>query len=214
MIDTLIADCGISRRKFTNKKHKTWDGDGLLSVIGGYASLLDISGRDMGTTKCSSPFLPGSALSIGGKDVEIDSVISKQEYLAARPSKQAEPIKRTPSSEDKPVKQRPIPKTHTEYTTLNAPKRLNVAAPRSVASKAAYKNPVLSSTIMEKKQGNKPTPRHDPSATGALVMTRPQIAPNGKQIVDVVLDPILGQHLREHQREGVKFMYELSLIHI
>jgi DNA repair and recombination protein RAD54B len=26
--------------------------------------------------------------------------------------------------------------------------------------------------------------------------------------VDVVVDPFLGQHLREHQREGVKFMYE------
>jgi len=39
-------------------------------------------------------------------------------------------------------------------------------------------------------------------------MTRPKDCPRGKEIVDVVLDPFLGQHLREHQREGVKFMYE------
>ena len=53
-----------------------------------------------------------------------------------------------------------------------------------------------------------PTPRHDPNAPGALVMKRPSSAPKGKQIVDVIVDPILGKHLREHQREGVKFLYE------
>jgi hypothetical protein len=26
--------------------------------------------------------------------------------------------------------------------------------------------------------------------------------------VDVVVDPIIGQHLRDHQREGIVFMYE------
>ena len=56
--------------------------------------------------------------------------------------------------------------------------------------------------------GPDPVPRHDPHAPGALVMKRPQRVPEGKQIVDVVLDPLLGKHLREHQREGVKFLYE------
>jgi hypothetical protein len=31
---------------------------------------------------------------------------------------------------------------------------------------------------------------------------------NAKDVVDVVVDPFLGRHLRPHQIEGVKFMYE------
>ena len=34
------------------KKNKTWDGDGVLSVLGGYANLQDISGREMGRIAC------------------------------------------------------------------------------------------------------------------------------------------------------------------
>jgi DNA repair and recombination protein RAD54B len=90
----------------------------------------------------------------------------------------------------------------------DAKKTLNVAAPKSNATKTAFKNPVMESTVMPQVSGPKPVPRHDPDAANALVMKRPNRVPKGKQIVDVVLDPILGKHLREHQREGVKFLYE------
>ena len=46
-------------------------------------------------------------------------------------------------------------------------------------------------------------PRHDPSASDAIVMTHPP-----KGTVDVVVDPILARHLRPHQKEGVRFLYE------
>ena len=61
---------------------------------------------------------------------------------------------------------------------------------------------------MPQSKDGAPTPRHNPDAIGALVMKRPRDIPKGKQIVDVVLDPLLGQKLRPHQREGVKFLYE------
>ena len=60
-------------RKFTTKKHKTWDGDGVLSVVGGYARLQDVDGRELGRTPCKTPLLPESQLSVGGKEVEIGS---------------------------------------------------------------------------------------------------------------------------------------------
>ncbi|KAJ3281012.1 helicase, partial [Rhizoclosmatium sp. JEL0117] len=50
-------------------------------------------------------------------------------------------------------------------------------------------------------------PRHDPLASGAIVMKRPAVS-KGKQIVDVVVDPYLAFHLRPHQVEGVSFLYE------
>ncbi|KAL1117194.1 hypothetical protein AAG570_004521 [Ranatra chinensis] len=59
-------------------------------------------------------------------------------------------------------------------------------------------------------------PLHDPHAPNALVLyTPPQLSAHDllkidkeKQLVHVVVDPVLGNILRPHQREGVKFMYE------
>ncbi|CAH8512876.1 unnamed protein product, partial [Dicrocoelium dendriticum] len=57
---------------------------------------------------------------------------------------------------------------------------------------------------------------HDPYEDGALVLfTPPEVAAhdvlkreNEKQLVHVVVDPMLSMILRPHQREGVKFMYD------
>lgn len=163
----------------------------------------------MGRAACTSPLLPGSTLSIGGKDVEVDSVITKQDFLSSKLTLPTSSVKRVPSSEEKFVpKLVKVSVTRKEVETQDPRKKLNAAAPRSMASKAGYRNPTLEKTAVVKKEGNKPVGRHDPNAPGALVMKRPATVPQGKEIVDVVLDPILGQHLREHQREGVKFLYE------
>lgn len=59
--------------------------------------------------------------------------------------------------------------------------------------------------------------RFDPRAPGAIVMKRPDAAhdrafnPHGRPVVDVVVDPAVGRHLRPHQVEGVKFLYECVL---
>ncbi|KAJ3326478.1 helicase, partial [Blyttiomyces sp. JEL0837] len=51
-------------------------------------------------------------------------------------------------------------------------------------------------------------PRHNPDAVNAVVFPRPAVTAARKQIVDVVLDPVLSAHIRPHQIEGVKFLYE------
>ena len=75
----------ICRRKFTTKKNKTWDGDGILSISKGYATLQDDSGKELGRAVYKGPLLVGSELSVGGKTVEVDSMISKEDFLAGRP---------------------------------------------------------------------------------------------------------------------------------
>ncbi|KAN0114822.1 SNF2 family N-terminal domain containing protein [Hyaloscypha variabilis] len=208
-------------RKFTAKKHKTWDGDGVLSVYGGYARLQDVSGREMGRCMHKDPLLPGSTLSVGGKDVEVDSVISKEDFLAGRPFLKTA-AKRTPSTGSnsspatKPAKtlislpksKMPLPGSKKEEASEMEIPAKSFYAHKSVAMNAGFRNPLLATTIMPQKKSGGPTPRHNPHAEGALVMKRPRDCPKGKEIVDVVLDPFLGQHLREHQRAGVKFMYE------
>ncbi len=165
----------------------------------------------MGRTSCDSPLLPGSQLSIGGKEVEVDSIISKEDFLAGRPFLNTSIAKVTPEFKRVPLSN-PNPKPDSKVAPLlereEMKRPLNLAAPRSVATQAMFKNPLLTSTVLPKQESKGPTPRHDPTAAQAIVMKRPTNVPKGKQIVDVVVDPLLTKHLREHQSEGVKFMYE------
>jgi len=191
----------------------------------------------------NDPLLPGSTLSIGGKEIEVDTVISREEFMAGRPFLKPT-AKRTPSIEhvsqktlsiengmrrapsvensvkralsiDHSIKLASSPKAQA-FQNMNQglpkitvpAKSFYAPAPKSTTTQARFKNPVLSTTVMPQSKDGVPTPRHDPNAIGALVMRRPRDCPNGKQIVDVVLDPLLGQKLRPHQREGVKFLYE------
>ncbi|GMK55553.1 hypothetical protein CspeluHIS016_0206090 [Cutaneotrichosporon spelunceum] len=55
---------------------------------------------------------------------------------------------------------------------------------------------------------------HDPKAPGALVLPRPpesEAKRMGVAINDVVVDPAIGEKLRDHQREGVSFMYRCAM---
>jgi DNA repair and recombination protein RAD54B len=209
-------------RKPTNKKHKTWDSDGILAVRGGFALLQDVSGAELGQSKFSGPLLPGSSLRIGGKEVEIESLMDKNDYPAGKvfpgPKKQAPapavvPMKNiaVKSSEAPPKKLSLKDQLKAEMAKdKDAAKRSNpnIAAPVSRSSQTAFRNPMKDKTELPQPPSEVPRPMFDPEAEGALVFARPKSAPKGRQIVDVVLDPRLSKLLRPHQREGVKFLYE------
>lgn len=196
------------RRKPTAKKHKTWDGDGILHVTNGYARLQDASGREMGRITFDAPLLPGSTLSIGMTDVEVDSVLPKEEPIASHPSRKSDNVAASGG-----IVARSLPKVdlHTQVMSeveRELPKAATAPPPQSLATHSKWKTPLLERTVLPTKKTDVPIPRHDPHAPEALVMKRPESVPMGKEIVDVVVDPLLTQHLREHQREGVKFLYE------
>lgn len=69
-------------RKKTGKKHKTWDGDGILVVTGTSGSLKDMDGKDLGkaTKMAASNLKPGDELSFGGKDIEVRILHSRSEH--------------------------------------------------------------------------------------------------------------------------------------
>ena len=165
----------------------------------------------MGRTSCDTPLLPGSQLSIGGKEIEVDCIVSKKDFLARRPFLESSIAKAATNPKQLPqTKPKVRPDSGAAFLPASeAPKNpFHPAAPRSLATQAMFKNPLLSRTVLPKQESKEPTPRHDPTAPQAIVMKRPKIVPNGKRVVDVVVDPLLARHLREHQREGVKFMYE------
>ncbi|KAH8728210.1 DNA repair and recombination protein RAD26 [Phaeosphaeriaceae sp. PMI808] len=198
-------------RKHTTKKNKTWDGDGVLAVVGGYASLTDSdTGKEIGKGAYSRPLLPGSTLSVGGKEIEIDGVMEKADYLAGRVFLGAGAAKPLPqqkpaiANKAKPKKQGGMFGTAiAEFTEKEVPEYKP-----SALRKQQFKTPLLSNTVLPRRTLSIPQPRHDPNAPNALVMKRLTIYPKDKQIVDVVVDPILSKHLRDHQREGVQFLYE------
>ncbi|KAJ5091177.1 hypothetical protein NUU61_006047 [Penicillium alfredii] len=202
-------------RKPSGKKHKTWDGDGILSARGGFVSLRDVGGKDMGRMMHESPLESGSSLYIAGKEVEIDSEIPRAEYLSGRRFLEGTKPAPTPASKEFVPLSKGEGRSTPTLAASNKPQSLKRsslalatgAATQEAAAFGAYKKPLLENTIVPPSAG-KVVPRHDPNAPGALVLPRPSSAPKGKQIVDVVMDPLLSKNLRQHQREGVKFLYE------
>lgn len=147
---------------------------------------------------------------MSGREIELTSLIPKEEFLAGwRFLGIAQPVKPSPKAQSRAA-----------TATIDALKdvvgaiasREAGSAPRVPTSKsqnADFKMPLLRNNVLTPSKDPKtPVPRHDPKAPGALVMKRPASVPNGRQAVDVVVDPILTKHLREHQRAGVAFMYE------
>ncbi|KAG5436833.1 hypothetical protein PCANB_001671 [Pneumocystis canis] len=123
-----------------------------------------------------------STLSIGDQlkigDKEIESILTK-DYLSEEPLIQLSKEPETSSVPHIPIKK--------------------------------FKTPLLPSDTMNIQLSKLPQSRHDPNEPGALVLPRPKIQNSEKkniQIIDVVVDPLLSKHLRPHQREGVKFLYE------
>nr|XP_008539536.1 PREDICTED: DNA repair and recombination protein RAD54B isoform X2 [Equus przewalskii] len=87
------------------------------------------------------------------------------------------------------------------------------------AAKKCFSNPLKSVYKPSSKENRQNSfcnckPRHDPCAPNSLVMLRPDsrhqwmFNKNCFPLVDVVIDPHLVCHLRPHQKEGIRFLYE------
>ncbi|KAL9590387.1 MAG: hypothetical protein Q9203_000813 [Teloschistes exilis] len=197
-------------RKFTNgkKKKKTWEGDALLFIGGDGAAQIQDSetGKSIGKAKHHEPLLPGSTMLIAGKEIEVENVLSREQYHARRPSR-AEKENINPASKNSiaatkhtAAKDRQEPKINTgsdpnykPYSkvllrnaarTLKSPKPQPLRLTKEAAQVITIPAPALQDTDL-------------------LVMQR---LPGAK--VDVVVDPLLSRRLRQHQREGVSFLYE------
>ncbi|KAI4155983.1 MAG: hypothetical protein LQ341_000076 [Variospora aurantia] len=200
-------------RKVTGKKNKTWEGDALLCVDSDrVAELLDReTGKPMARAKCNEPMLPGSTCLISGKDIEVDSVLSKAQYLDW---KQSLGMKK-PAAALAPEARKGSGINIAHDGILRSQTNVHKSA-QSVKQAAKIEQmpkvvpsvipPYTSVSTIAKTAAHGvaiSTPRHSLQGANVTVMKRPVDAK-----VDVVVDPLLSGRLREHQREGVKFMYE------
>ncbi|GAA5887053.1 hypothetical protein JCM5296_001580 [Sporobolomyces johnsonii] len=209
-------------RKHTNKKHPVWEGDGILITSkNGKASLIDKErGKELstGTVPNKAPLEEGDILRIGSMDVELGDEVDEQDYLAAAPRSSYQP---TTSSTSKPFvppgsARVSTPLSSRQLVKQPSPSLLNAnakAKPAAVTSLSFFL-PQAVVPPAPKVNWETPAPRHDPDKEGAVVMRKPDADHekiyNKKRlpVVDVVLDPVLSDKLRDHQKEGVKFMYE------
>ncbi|XP_037798224.1 DNA repair and recombination protein RAD54B-like [Penaeus monodon] len=179
--------------KLSRKKHKNWEGDAVLIVKGRSVILKDTEGKEIGRASGYkmtdlATLEEGNTLPVGGKEIEIQGVISAESYATGQcfmaGVSQASTVPASPA-----VAPRPKPKPFRLPTLGRGPSR--AGGPQMECSSL-----------------------FDPTKPNALVMPRPPPQHQWKHncasapVVDVVIDPYISGKLRPHQQNGVIFLYE------
>ncbi|KAG0311782.1 helicase [Dissophora globulifera] len=165
-------------------------------MSGSSGLLKDLEGKDIakGTKVAAEGIQAGDEFSFGGKDIEVVSALDVESYRTGRCFMNSIVSLASTSSP---------PSLGTSFLPPSKFKTHSAAA-NSVAARSTP-----------------PQPRHNPEAPHAILLPRPpnthprvvkgcgtKRPPGDAGLVDVVVDPILGRHLRPHQKEGVRFLYE------
>ncbi|KDN40884.1 hypothetical protein K437DRAFT_275613 [Tilletiaria anomala UBC 951] len=220
-------------RKPQFRKHKTWDGDGYLLVFKESQRAL-LKCADSKVELASSdrfhrgPLVNDEEFSMGGKELQICERVTYAEFKAAMgkstkdiaegaldlhaPSTQstASYLRETMTNFMAPAK---VP----TFYSKDPPKRAHddLDGEPSHGKQLRSASPVkLAAGIANPGQGKVPHARFSTENQDAIIMRRPDEAhqkrfnAKGLPIVDVVIDPHVGKHLRPHQVKGVKFLYE------
>ncbi|KIM91969.1 hypothetical protein PILCRDRAFT_809966 [Piloderma croceum F 1598] len=190
-------------RKPTSAKHKKWDSDGFVLHTGEKLKLVSAFGKIMGSTTWNGLRLHSSyATRIGGREVELDSQIKASEMPDITGIVEEHDVD-DKIAYDPPSQAGP---SFLPQTLKNDPQSEISSTPKFVAPTSFYGQ----TAPKPKLKG----PLHDAAATDAVVMKSPtkdhakKFNKKDLPIVPVVLDPVVARHLRAHQREGVKFLYE------
>ena len=167
--------------KRSNKKHKVYE-DGVISVEGNIVKLYDMEAKVLGKTNTYtvqnlSDLHAGNELFVGAKELEVAAPLDPQKFISGQ-----------------------VFRNHVGVNALANP--MLQQAPKT-KTKEFKMHKDADNLGVERKEIVK-SPRYDPNAPGALVLSRAGLVP-------VVVDPHLGKQLRPHQREGVQFMYDCLL---
>ncbi|KAJ3164242.1 helicase [Geranomyces variabilis] len=196
---------GVVYRKKSQKKHKTWESDGVLVVLGKSGELHDSEGKSVAriTLPDDAPMSTGVPLFMGNYEAEISTILTWAEYSSGRTSLAAIEV------EDVGPALRVL---STSTDCFAAPGKKEIL-PTQFKAHTKFRAPLTPSAVPANVKSS--APRHNPLARNALVMPRPVNAAKGGSaargngvIKDVVVDPFISTHLRPHQRAGVRFLYE------
>jgi DNA repair and recombination protein RAD54B len=169
--------------KRSTKKHKVYE-DGVIAVEGNIVKLFDMEAKMLGKTNQYtianlSDLHAGNELFVGAKELEVAQPLDAQKFVSGQVFR-------------KHVGVGAMPNPMTDSNVAKAAKAKNFKSHKDAANLGTEKKEMLKS------------PRYDPSAPNALVLSREGVVP-------VVVDPHLSKRLRPHQRDGVQFMYDCLL---
>ena len=194
--------------KKSARKHKKWEGDALIKVGVRSVVLMDSnSGKELGRgsgykMQDLAELEEGGRLTVGSKEVEITDKEDSQTWTRVSRNNIVE-------------QQENCSKDDTEQRLEASATATNVRSEKSKTESfkpfkvPARVNSTLDSFVSERKV-SPGVAMFDVNRPDALVFPRPPPTHplhSPDKIVDVVLDPYVGKHLRHHQREGVLFLY-------
>eukprot|EP00741_Cyanophora_paradoxa_P002544 tig00000605_g2468.t1 len=169
--------------------------DGILVCSSNTSEILSMEGKSLAKQLGRAPALSdGQTWRVGRKECEIISRIEDERFISGAVFLNVACGDASSSSSAGNAPPRAQPEKHSQFKPPAAKPSARAAAP------AAARGPSSSSSAAP--------PRHDPSAPNALVLNSSELAGPGPPATPVVVDPILSNHLRPHQREGVQFLYD------
>lgn len=206
----------IMYRKPSLKKHKTWNGDGYaMSKSFNKFSFYDDSGKFIANSVYAGDqdqlfdhIFKAACLELqldyeitdSDERGEVETVLGK-----AKSAAKSQQVTRTSLSHQKNHAQVAVSPTADKTSTLeDEPKQKQIFTP---ILRKLKDNSIPNAQNTKLKDEKKFSPLFDVSKIESpLVMNKADDAD-----VDVIVDPIVSKHLRPHQREGVKFMYDCLL---
>jgi DNA repair and recombination protein RAD54B len=197
--------------KKSNRKHKKWEGDAVLRVGPTSVVLVDEEGKELGRgsgykAEQLQELGDGGQLGVGGKEVEVTGEYptegwerlvggAKRKAGAAKAEAQAgrsAAPKQQPAPIPSPTS---LPIANPNFKPFRVRARLGATLPLYTAAQAVAPG----------------RPMFDPRREGALVLPGPPpghaLRAEDHRLVEVVVDPFVGRHLRHHQRLGLIFLY-------
>lgn len=168
--------------KRSTKKHKTFEGDGTLTISNKTATLRSSDGSYLGSSTIKPEEIEiGQRLAVGSNEIEIIEQTTgvKLPKRKADDSEDSEPKKKTKSN----------PSSFQPYLHLSHSVRKNSSAKMNFAldSRTDYVQFVMPA----------PTEEH-----------QLKFNTTNRKVKEVSIIPCCAKQLRPHQREGVKFLYE------
>jgi DNA repair and recombination protein RAD54B len=199
-------------RKYSNKKHKTWEGDGelILNLSKNFAIIKNEDGLVIGKLKDADKVIYKNEFRCSGFEFQLDEEIinSKQPKLnlPSMPSQSSTVLHSTVTKFKSPLINKPnnININRISPSTEKLGKGKNIT---EVSTKKSKSSVTKSTNIKQKKSTD--TLLYDISnIPDPLFMPDPPRSIDESEIPKkVVVDPSLSCKLRPHQREGVKFLY-------
>lgn len=210
-------------RKPTQKKHKTWAGDGYATFReGGKLSFYDATGKSIGSAQYKNA--PGDMLEnlfkSSGLEIQLDYEVSDaKEYQEVKNVLLGNRQEKSSSSQHFDLGETSLTVESSSHNNDNqitpAPlfqnKRANKFKP--LIKTCPARNSLISGRKSESESHTNPErkmsyqPVFDASKIDDPIIMNKHCSAE----VDVIVDPFISKNLRSHQREGIKFMYDCVL---